>query len=168
MSTFVGVNTYTYSATYVTDKILLSLKSIILWSGLSPEKLVASWEVLERGIKKWLETEHLKNVILEVYNPSTNNLVGRWDIEIRYGFVGDGSFWVDTDDIKYHIQKAGLWPSLCEYRVVTTTKPGRPNVEGWSTTNFRSTEGFVKQSIGTTIDGSGLSTGTSYWRKVTQ
>ena len=166
MSTTVQVNTYTYSVTYVANKLLLSLQSIIRMSGLSPERLTDDWEVLERGIKKWLETQDLLELVLEVYNPSTNALIGRWDLEVSYGFVGDGSFWVNTDDIRYHIQKAGNWPSTCNYRVVATTKPYSPNVPGWASTTFRSTDGFVKQSIGTTIDGNGLSVGTSYWRRL--
>ncbi len=166
MSTFVRVNTYTHSVTYVTDKILDSLKTIIRLSGLSPEKLTSDWAVLERGIACWLGTEDLIQVVLEVFQPITNQLVGRWDIEVRYGFVGDGSFWVDTNDIAYHIKKAGVWPSICQYQVVVTTKPGRPSVAGWSSALLRSTDGFVRQSIGTTIDGSGLSGGTAYWRKL--
>ncbi len=168
MSTFVTVNTYTHSVTYVTNKILLSLQSIIRLSGLNPERMVDDWGVLELGIKTWLETQHLSEVILEVFSPSTDKLIGRWDLEIRYGYVGDGdgSFWVNTDDIRYHIMKAGLWPSTCNYRVVTVTKPLRPDVPGWSRTTLRSTTGFVKQSIGTTIDGQGLSTSTGYWRQL--
>lgn len=166
MSNFVTVNTYAHSVTYVTNKLLLSLQSIIRWSGLSPEKITDDWKVLERGIKTWLETQDLTQLVLEVYNPKSEALIGRWDLEIRYGYVEDGEFWVDTDDIRYHIQKAGVWPSTCAYRVVATTKPYRPDVPGWSRTTFRSTGGFVKQSIGTTIDGSGLSVGTGYWRKV--
>ena len=54
MSTFVVVNTYTHSVTYVTDKMLMSLKEIIRCSGLSPEKFVADWKVLQRGISTWL------------------------------------------------------------------------------------------------------------------
>jgi hypothetical protein len=100
-----------------------------------------------------------------VYNPRTDKLVGRWDFEIYYGFAGDGSFWVDPDLIKYHIAKQGVIPSTCNYRILTTTKANRPDVPGWTRTQFRSTDGYVRQSIGTTIDGSGLSTGTSYWRK---
>lgn len=165
MSTFVTVNTYTHSVTYVTDKLLTSLKTIIRQSGLSPEKLTSDWVVLERGIRAWLASEHLDEVHLEVYNTRTNKLVGRWDFEIFYGFKGDGAFWVDTDDIKYHILKSGQWPSDCNYQIIVTNKPGRADVPGWSSTTLRSTDGFVRQSIGTTIDGSGLSTGTSYWRK---
>jgi len=165
MSTFVAVNTYTHSTTYVTEKILMSLKDIIRESGLTPGKLTDDWEVLERGIRRWLETKDLTELILEVFNPANDRLVGRWDFTISYGFAGDGEFWIDTEDIKYHIKKAGCWPSACEYRVVATTNPGRPDVSGWSSTTLRSTSGFVRQSIGTTIDGSGLATSTAYWRK---
>jgi hypothetical protein len=165
MSTIVSVYTYTHSVTYVTDKLLTSIKNIVRLSGLNPAKLVNDWEVLERGIKRWLDTKDLEQIHLEVYNPKTDKLVGRWDFEIYYNFQGDGSFSQDPDAIKYHILKQGLWPSECEYRVVTTTKTGRPDVAGWSSTALRSTNGFVRQSIGTTINGSGLSTGTGYWRK---
>lgn len=166
MSTHVVVNTYTHSVTYVTNKLLLTLKEIINLSGLSPAKLANQWDVLELGIHTWLESRHLKEIVLEVYNPKTDKLVGRWDLTIQYGYSGDSSFWVNTEEIRYHIQKAGLWPSECEYRVVVTTESGRPNVAGWSSTTLRSTDGFVKQSLGTTLDGAGLGSNTSYWRKV--
>lgn len=164
MSTFVVVNTYTHSVTYVTDKMLMSLKEIIRCSGLSPEKLAADWKVLQRGISTWLNSRDLEAVILEVFNPKTNALIGRWDFDIFYGSSGDGGMWVNSDDIKYHIRKAGQWPAACGYRVVLTTKPGRPNVDGWSGTTLRSTDGFVRQSLGTTIDGNELRSGTAYWR----
>jgi hypothetical protein len=167
MSTFVVVNTYTHSVTYVTDKMLMSLKEIIRCSGLSPEKLTSDWKVLHRGISTWLNSRDLDMVHLEVFNPSTDALIGRWDFDIYYGSSGDGGMWVNTDDIRYHIRKAGQWPSTCDYRIVLTTKPGCPDVDGWSKTTLRSTDGFVRQSLGTTIDGNGLRTGTAYWRKST-
>jgi hypothetical protein len=167
MSTFVVVNTYTYAVTYVTDKLLTSIKTIVRLSGLSPDRLTTQWTVLERGVTAWLRTQDLEQLHLEVYHPTTDQLVGRWDFQIFYGFQGDGAFWVDPDAIKYHIQKQGLWPGGCEYRIVATTKHGRPDVSGWSSTTLRSTDGFVKQGVGTAINGSGLSTGTGYWRKAT-
>lgn len=165
MSSVVIVNTYTHSVTYVTNKLLTNIKDIIRRSGLSPEKLTSDWSVLERGITKWLDTEDLEEVHLEVFDPKTDKLVGRWDFEIYYSYTSDGAFWVDPDAIRYAILKQGQWPGDCEYRIVTTTKPNRPDVQGWSRTTLRSTDGFVKQSIGTTIDGSGLSAGAGYWRK---
>jgi hypothetical protein len=166
MSSIVAVNVHTHSITYVTNKLLTSLKNIIRLSGLNPEKLTQDWPVLERGLNRWLETEHLQEVHLEVFEPKTSKLIGRWDFEIFYGYTGDGGFWLDSDIIKYHIGKAGVCPANCEYRIVVTTKPGRPDVEGWSNTTLRSTDGFVKQSIGTTIDANGLRASSGYWRKV--
>jgi len=166
MSTFVVVNTYTHSVTYVADKMLHALHQIIRESGLNPEKLADDWNTLQLGISTWLGSRHLESVTLEVFHPNTDNLVGRWDFEIYYGTAGDGAMWVNTEDIRYHIRKAGHWPSLCDYRIITSTKPARPDVSGWFSTTFRSTEGFVRQSIGTTIDGnSHISAGTAYWRK---
>ena len=165
MSTFVAVNTYTHSVTFVTNKILLTLQSIIQLSGLNPEKLLDDWVVLERGIRIWLGTQDLRELVLEIYNPTTNALIGRWDLEIRYGSVGDGDFWVNTDDIRYHIYKSGVLSSTCKYRILANNNPFRPDVDGWEKGTFRSTEGFAKQSIGTTVDGNGLAVGTGYWRK---
>jgi len=167
MSTFVVVNTYTHSTTYVANNLLLCLKDIVRLSGLDPTKLAGDFPVLERGLARWLETRHLEAVSLEVYNPTTDVLVGRWDFPIVYGWASDatGSFWVDTDQIKYAIRKQGLWPSTCEYRVIADTKAGRPDVPGWSNTTYRSTDGFVRQSIGTTLDAHGLSASAAYYRK---
>jgi hypothetical protein len=168
MSTVVSVNTYTQAVTYVADKLLTSVKDIIRLSGLDPTKFASDWDWMHRGVRKWLETKDLTAVVLEVYDPKTDALVGRWDFEIVYGFTGDGAFRVDPDVIKYHILKQGVIPSSCKYRFLTTTKSGRPDVEGWAKTTFRSTDGFVKQSIGTAVDGSGLSGAAGYWRKATK
>jgi hypothetical protein len=168
MSTFVAVNTYTHSVTYVTDNILRSLQDIVRLSGLDPAQIADDWTVLERGISKWIESKHLETIVLEVYNPSTDVLIGRWDIDIAYEWSGDGGgrFWVDTEQIKIAIKKAGVWPGSSKYNIICRTKSGRADVIGWSTTTFRSTTGMVKQSLGTTIEHSGLGAGASYYRKV--
>lgn len=167
MSTFVAVNTYSHTTTYITDKMLLSLLSIIRLSGLSPAKLADDWKTIELGIRTWLGTRDLRSVTLEVFNPLTNGLVGRWDFDIIYDYGSDGSggMWTDTDAIKYAIAKAGVWPSQCDYRIVTDTNPNRPDVPGWSRTSYRSTDGFARHSIGTTIGAVGAGSGTAYWRK---
>ena len=126
MSTFVRVNTYAHTATYITAKMLASLSMIIRDSGLNPARLAADWSALELGIRTWILSRHLKQVILEVYDPRNFTLVGRWDFDIvyDYGSDGGGGLWVDTDAIRFSIRKAGLWPSECEYRVVVDTHPG--------------------------------------------
>jgi hypothetical protein len=164
--TYVVVNTIAHSVTYVTNNLLFCLEEIVKKSGLNPGKIADDWITLERGLSKWITSGHLETVTLEVYNPKSDALVGRWDFSIFYGWNGgSGNFWVDTDQIQYAIFKQGLWPSSCDYRIVVHTKPGRPDVTGWHGTSYRSTEGFIRQSVGTTVDASGLGAATAYYRR---
>ena len=166
MGVSVSVRSYTHATTYVAENILRSLKNILLYSGLDPDKLTDEWEVLHRGIKTWIDSGHLTKVVLEVFDPSTDALVGRWDVNISYEWSGgDGQFWTDTDAIRFAIKKSGVLPSMAKYRVVASTAPGRLEVAGWSSTTLRTTDGMVEQRIGTSIEASGLSGGVSYYRR---
>lgn len=167
MTTFVSANTFVHTTTYITDKMLRSLQQIIRDSGLDPTKLASEWPALDRGIRTWLGTRHLNTVVLEVADPKSA-LVGRWDFEIVYGYDegGDGGMWVDTDAIRHAIKKAGLWPSVCEYEVIAVTSPGRPDVLGWSRTTLKSTDGFARHSIGTTIGAAGAASAAAYWKRI--
>ena len=167
MSTSVSVNTYTYSVTFVADNVQRTLKDVIVQSGLDPAKYINDWKSINRAITAWMQSKHLQTIILEIFDPSDDSLVGRWDIEITYGWSSSdtGSFWIDTDQIKTAIKKAGVVPAACEYNVMFRNAPGRPDVEGWSPGSFRSTDGFVKQSLGSTVEHSGLGANASYYRK---
>lgn len=168
MSTSVAVTTYAavHTTSYVTSKMLLLFKEIIREVGLDPGKLTDDWEVLERGISTWLRTQHLQRIRLEIYNPTTDKLVCPWDLDVVYGYGSDGTFWTDAESIRYSIRKAGLIPSNCRYKFTVFTSDGRPDVDGWSKCTARSTEGFRRYSIGSTIGGNGIGTDVSYWVKV--
>ena len=77
-------------------------------------------------------------------------------------------FWTDTEQIKYHVRKAGLAPSEAEYRLVLQNKPGyAPRWRRMGTdTQCRSTDGFVRHSLGSTIEHYGLGANAAYWRQV--
>lgn len=162
----VAVFSYTQSVVYVADNILKSLKDIIRLSGLDPTKLVNDWALLLRGLSAWIESRHLESVTLEIFDPKTDGLLFRWDIEVVYTWdVSAGTFWTDTEQLKWAIKKAGLVPAQADYRVSVHNKPGRPDVSGWSCCTLRSTDGMVRQSLGTTVEHNGLSAKTTYWRK---
>lgn len=161
----VAVYSYSHSVTYVSDNILKSFKDIIRLSGLDPAHLASQWDVLLRGLSAWIESEHLEKVILEIYHPSSDALLTRWDIDIVYTWSSsEGNFWTDTEQLKYAIKKCGVAPEHAKYRLLVTNKPGAGNVEGWSSTTLRSTQNMVRQSLGSTIEHSGLGANTSYWR----
>lgn len=163
----VAVYSYTHSVTYVAENILKSLKDIIRLSGLDPAEFVGDWESNMRAVNTWLQSGDLECVMLNIYNPETDQLLFQWNIQISYTWTGgDGSFWTDTEALKYAIRKAGLAPSEAKYELRTRTKPGRPDVTGWGKAPARSTEGMVRQSVGTTVEHSGLSGSMSYLRRV--
>ncbi|MGN6110262.1 MAG: HORMA domain containing protein [Kofleriaceae bacterium] len=164
--TTVSVNTYTHSVTYVADNILKSLKDIIRLSGMNPARLIERWESIEKALKTWLASKHLQKVVLEVYHPSTDNLIMRWEIEMAYDQPGDGTFYTDTERLRYDIKKTGLVPSSAHYCIVLETKNGAPDVEGWGPTKYRSTAGMVRQSLGSTVEHNGLGGSAAYWRKI--
>ncbi len=167
MSSIVAVNTYTYSVTYVTDKMLMSLRLIIKRIGLDPNRLIDSWKSTELAVKTWLNSRDLQAVMLEIYDPETDAFVGGWDFRIDYSYEidDDGSMWVDTEAIRFAILKCGIIPSYCDYRIILETKKGRPDVPGWGPTTYRSRDGFVRQSVGTTIGTYSIGTNAGYWRK---
>ena len=165
MSTFVAVNTYAYTVTYLSDKLVHSLKEIVRRSGLDPGKLADNWESTQDAIATWLGTRDLLTVHLEIYKPATDKLILRWDFDVVYDADGDGSMWVDTDDLSYAIAKSGQAPSQCKYTVKLTTRNGRPDVPGWGSGSFRSTAGLSRHSIGTMVNASnGLGARAAYWR----
>jgi hypothetical protein len=146
--------------------MLASLKRIIIWSGLNPSKLSNDWVTIETGVRTWLHSKDLLRVILEVFDPRTGKLAGRWDFDISYSVStdDDGGFWVDTDAIQCAIKKQGLIPTDCQYSILVTTKIGSPNVPGWAPAELRSTDRFVRHCIGTTIGASQLASGAAFWR----
>lgn len=163
--TAVSVNTYTHSVTYLADNILKSFKDIIRLSGLDPSNLADSWDTNRLALRTWLGTGDLQRVTLEIFHPDTNALITRWDIDITYSWTGDGSFWTDTEQLKYAILKAGVAPSTARYELVLHCKASRPDVSGWGRGDLRSTAGFVRQTLGSTIEHHGLGGSTSYWRR---
>ena len=165
MSTFTVSYTYTHTVTHVTTKMLLLVKEIIRESGLDPAKFAADWDTYERAVATWLASRHLQRVTLEVFNPKTNALVTRWDLDVVYATVGGGSLWVDTDAIRYSIAKAGTAPATCRYEVKLTAAPGHSAVAGWSACEFRATSGLQRYSVGSTVGGDGITAEAAFWRK---
>ncbi|MFD8044830.1 HORMA domain containing protein [Streptomyces chartreusis] len=170
MSTAVHVNTYAYAVTHVSTGLIRSLRQIVKESGLNPARMISQWSVLENGVEAWLTSRHLRSLVLEIYDPSRptgDDLVGRFDFTIDYGYYpeADGELWLDPDTVYYSVRKAGAYPSLCDYRIVADTKSGRPDVAGWSTTSLRSTAGFTRHEVGTAVGGGSLGAGLAYYSR---
>lgn len=168
MSTFVGVNVRTYSATFVANNILRSIRQIIRDSGLSTSKMTDQWAALEAGVATWLKSGHLKALILEVYDlrDILDDRRGRFDFTIDYSYGDDdGELWLDPDVVSHAIRKNGSFPSQCEYRLVADVSDGAPSVLGWSSATLRSTEGFSRHTVGTATAAAKLGASLAYYKK---
>jgi hypothetical protein len=163
----VGVSTATYSATHVATNMLRGLKQIIAGCGLSTAKLARQWSVLESAVATWVASRHLRELVLEVWDPASSDvLIGRFDFTIDYSYYGsgDGELWLDPDTVAWAIKKNGSFASQCDYRIVADTAPGAAAVDGWSDTSLRSTDHLRRHSVGTALGGGSTGAGLSYWR----
>jgi HORMA domain-containing protein len=163
-ATSTSVVTLVYVATHFTDKMLLLLGNIIRESGLSMTYFTSNRATLERGIKTWLLSGHLRKVTLEVFKPGTQTLIQRWDLDWDKCDAAETLFWVDVVDIRYHIKKTGVIPSTCGYNFLVDTAPGHPAVAGWGTGTYADTSGLKQYSLGTTISGGGYGSRTTYYK----
>lgn len=161
----VSVNTFAYTAGYLSANLVRSVTDIIKGVGLDPGEL--AHDTVDRGLKVWIESEDLEALHLEIFNRRTGEPVGRFDFDLDYSYstADTGSFWLDTDQVKFAIRKHGLLPSGCTYRVVATTKDGRPDVPGWSRTTLRSTDGMTRHTVGTAIGAGSAAAGLAYYAR---
>jgi hypothetical protein len=161
----VSVSTFTYTAGYLSSNLVRSVTDIVKTSGLDPMDLHP--EVLDRGLKAWIQSHDLTELHLEIYDSRTDALVQRFDFDLdyTYGSTSTGAFWLDTGQVKFAIFKAGLLPSGCKCRVVATTKPGRPDVAGWSSATLRSTDGMTRHAVGAAIGAGSAAAGLAYYTK---
>ena len=91
---------------------------------MDPTNFVNNAQINMRGIKAWLESEDLKQVILEIFNPILERTDPQMDIDVRYSWLaGDGNFWTDTDQLRCAIRKASIAPSTAKYDLLLRTNP---------------------------------------------
>lgn len=165
-----AVSTYAYSRThtsvYVSDKMRKLMTILVREYGLNPAAVANAWtQWVDRAVRTWLESGHLKTIIIEFYWPGTTNAEARWDFPIRYDGSGvDDEMWVDRVFLQESFSKAAVPPAGCSYRIVLETDPGRPHVYGVTTTNLLSVGGLSSREIGTVIATPDIMASGRYWR----
>jgi len=163
----VYVHNYTRVNTsiYVSDKLRNFLKLLVRHYGLDPQDVVDAWAGwVDLAARTWLDSGHLKTIIIEFYWPWSDVAVARWDFPIRYDGNGVDEMWVDRLFFEDSMAKAKAPPPGCSYRVILTVSPGEPAVDGVGSTTLRSTRGLVAREVGTVIATPDIMASARYYR----
>jgi hypothetical protein len=157
--------TQTHSIVFLSDNLRNTLREVIRENGISPEKLMQDWGTIERGMKTWLQSGHLNNIVVEFFKPLASVSSARWEFPI--GYAGSGvhdDMWLDKNYLRQLIAKSARPSTDCTYRILLCTNAGRPYVEGFSDCSFLSTGSLAARQAGTVIATGHMTAAVTYWR----
>lgn len=167
MSTYAyaQVFTQTHSIVFLSDNLRNTLREVIRENGISPQKLVQDWEVIEQGIHTWLQSRHLNNIVVEFFKPGASIASARWEFPI--GYTGSGvedDMWLDKAYLRQLIAKAKRPTTDCTYRILLCTNSGAPTVAGFTSCTFLSTGQLAARQAGTVISTGHITASATYWK----
>jgi hypothetical protein len=164
-STYSQVFSQTHSIVFLSDNLRNTLREVIREYGLSPEKLMQDWDTIERGIKTWLSSQHLKTVTVEFFKSGSSVALAKWEFPVVYTGSGvDDDMWLDKNYLRQLIAKSARPSSDCSYRIVLSNHPGAATVSGFVDTDFLSTGQLAARHSGTVIATGHMTAGATYWR----
>jgi hypothetical protein len=167
MATHAYLQTFaqTHSIVFLSDNMRNTLREVIRENGLDPNALIQDWPTIERGVRTWLESGHLINVVVEFFKPRASTASARWDFPVGYTGSGvDDDMWLDKAYLRQLIAKAARPSSDCVYRILLCTKPGAKAVSGFTGCSFLSTGQLAARQAGTVIATGHMTAGAIYWR----
>lgn len=165
MSTHTFAYTRAHSITFLADSMRNVLREVIRESGLSPEKLMDDWDLIARGIRAWIESGHLEKIVIEFFHPGSASANARWDFPITHSGSGvDDDMWLDKAYLRQIIAKSARPSPNDAYRILLHNKPGRPEVNGFISCEYLSTDGLSAYSAGTVVATTHLTAAATYWR----
>ncbi|MGO9230056.1 MAG: hypothetical protein ACLQKA_12735, partial [Bryobacteraceae bacterium] len=152
MGTYTQTFTQTHSIVFLSDNLRNTLREVIRENGLSPNKLMQDWGTIERGIQTWLHSGHLNNIVVEFFRPFASVTTARWEFPIGYTGSGvDDDMWLDKTYLRQLIAKSAHPSTDCTYRILLCTDTGAPQVAGFTSCTFLSTNGKSARQAGTVI-----------------
>ena len=165
MATQTYVYLRSHSINFFSDSMRIALRELIRENGLDPDKLMQEWSTIQSGVRKWLDSGHLKKIVVEFYQPGASMASARWDFPVTYSGSGvDDDMWLDKDYLRRLIAKSARPTSDCTYRIVLCKDAGAPFVEGFRDCTFLSTGQLSARQAGTVIATGHLTAGITYWR----
>jgi hypothetical protein len=162
---FARVFAHTHNVVFLSDNLRNTLREVIRENGISPDKLMQDWGTVEQGIKTWLHSGHLNNIVVEFFRPGATVSSARWEFPVGYAGTGvHDDMWLDKNYLRQLIAKSARPASNCTYRVVLCTDPGRADVAGFTDCSFLSTGNLAARQAGTVIATGNMTVAVTYWK----
>lgn len=152
MPTYTTTSTYTrtHTAVYLTEVILGAIGDILAHLGIDLTYLYSNWERDEAAIKKWIEEESLKEVILECYRPDgTVRPVIEFPVSYQTTGRADIAFTEHRAALARYRAKIDSVPRGTTFRLFCTFRKSHTPMPGWSAGTRASTSGLNSMSFGT-------------------
>lgn len=163
--TYTQAYTRTHSIVFLSDNLRNTLREVIRENGLDPYRLMQDWALIEDGIRTWLHSGHLNNIIVEFFKPGATAASARWEFPIGYEGSGvEDDMWLDKAYLRQLIAKSARPASDCTYRIILQTSPGAPTVDGFIPCTLLSTGQLLSRQAGTVIATGHMTAGATYWR----
>lgn len=154
----------THSIVFMSDNLRNSLREIIRENGLDPSRLMQDWQEIQNGVRTWLDSGHLKSVIVEFFRPGSTVASARWEFPVLYTGSGvEDDMWLDKNYLRQLVAKAARPPSDCSYRIILSVRNGAPSVDGFGPCSLLSTGNLSARQAGMVIATGHLTASVTYW-----
>jgi hypothetical protein len=157
---------YSHNVTFIADNMRNALRDVVRENGLDPAELMRQWDSgIGRGVRAWIESRHLTNIVIEFHIPGEEVVEARWDFPIDYTGSGvDDDMWFDKSYLRQLIAKAKKPTVRCVYRILLCHATGEPYVDGLSDTAFLDTGQLAARHVGTIAATGRITASAVYWR----
>lgn len=149
-ATSTSTHTRTNTAVHLTDVILGAIGDILAQLGIDTTRLYADWDQDERAIKKWIEEESLKQVVVECRQPGGKvSPIIEFPVAYESCGVGDALFTTQRVQLARFRAKLASVPRGTTFGLICTYRSAHTNMPGWKPARRASTEGLQALNFGT-------------------
>jgi hypothetical protein len=157
-----NINVVARANVYSANEIVRIFYEVVADVGLNVTELAELQPTIENGLRAWLAMRKLEAAYLEIFDPATQVVRCRTDLNIAYISETNERHHTDIERVKTATGSLGSYPG-CQYRVVVSLMDGAPDVKGWDTTTLGSVDHLTQRDVGDVIDTAAVQTRMFTW-----
>ena len=162
--TNVKVQAHIHSTVYVANELIRIAQAVIDARSLPTDYMHQHGTLFTESFRYWLAGRHLERMTIEVYDPTSDQLIERFDLALDYGRSADDEYFETLiDKVEASLAGLGVLPPGCRYRVIVSLADGAPDLPGWQSTEYRDASHLRQQNIGLVIGAPRIGVSMDFW-----